>query len=190
MDSDDEDDFMVTVTAPTKPSTPNFARPTRPASLDVQPLTNPIALGGRLPTPIGNHFFGPKSRPRAPPAPLSLKTPAHLSTKYAGLLQLDQDHWMPSPISEGDFNEPTTPNCTAELQLSRLNVLDGKLVDQGSSSPSLRKGRSRSSAILAPKGRLVMGYREDCEKCRLQIPGHYSHFIPSARPTRNAGTLA
>jgi hypothetical protein len=27
------------------------------------------------------------------------------------------------------------------------------------------------------KRRLVMGYREDCESCRLRIPGHYNHYI-------------
>ena len=26
-------------------------------------------------------------------------------------------------------------------------------------------------------GRLVMGYRADCEKCRDKVPGHYNHFL-------------
>ena len=29
------------------------------------------------------------------------------------------------------------------------------------------------------KTTLAMGYRADCEKCRLKLPGHYSHFIRS-----------
>ncbi|KAG8751647.1 hypothetical protein FRC14_007705 [Serendipita sp. 396] len=27
------------------------------------------------------------------------------------------------------------------------------------------------------KKRVVMGYREDCESCRMRIPGHYMHLI-------------
>ena len=43
--------------------------------------------------------------------------------------------------------------------------------------PLARKGRARSGAFTG-KGRFSMGFREDCEKCRARIPGHYSHFLP------------
>lgn len=29
------------------------------------------------------------------------------------------------------------------------------------------------------KGKMTisMGYRADCEKCRMKVPGHYNHFV-------------
>lgn len=35
------------------------------------------------------------------------------------------------------------------------------------------------SGSTAPKGKMSisMGYRADCEKCRLKVPGHYNHWI-------------
>ena len=55
--------------------------------------------------------------------------------------------------------------------------------------PLVRKGRARSGAISSspdtPRSwhglsgrRFFMGYREDCEKCRMKIPGHFAHFLP------------
>jgi hypothetical protein len=47
-----------------------------------------------------------------------------------------------------------------------------------------RTGRARSGAFSASstpqdKGgrRVVFGYREDCEKCRMRFPGHFAHFV-------------
>ena len=48
-----------------------------------------------------------------------------------------------------------------------------------------RTGRARSGAFSASDGggadkggrRVVFGYREDCEKCRMRVPGHFAHFV-------------
>jgi hypothetical protein len=52
-----------------------------------------------------------------------------------------------------------------------------------------RTGRARSGAFSASStpqeqeqdrngGRkVVFGYREDCEKCRMRFPGHFAHFV-------------
>jgi len=42
-----------------------------------------------------------------------------------------------------------------------------------------RRGRARSGAMTAGTTgkRFVMGYRDDCEKCRARVPGHFSHII-------------
>lgn len=48
-----------------------------------------------------------------------------------------------------------------------------------------RTGRARSGAFSASDGgggekggrRVVFGFREDCEKCRMRVPGHFAHFV-------------
>lgn len=51
-------------------------------------------------------------------------------------------------------------------------------------TPGGRTGRARSGAFSASstaqdKGgrRVVFGYREECEKCRMRFPGHFAHFV-------------
>lgn len=90
-----------------------------------------------------------------------------------------RDHAMPSPITEGDMDATTTLTGS---QLARLSVSGGEdmdtdegLVVETSTTP--RKGRARSGAFTE-KRKYAVGYREDCEKCRNRVPGHYSHFLP------------
>lgn len=87
---------------------------------------------------------------------------------------------MPSPISE-DEDIPDTPTAQTQSQLSRLSVTTNHGADRmdmemppPSATPT--RGRKRSGALTGI-GRFSMGYREDCEKCRLRVPGHYSHFL-------------
>ncbi|KAK3381910.1 hypothetical protein B0H63DRAFT_476863 [Podospora didyma] len=55
------------------------------------------------------------------------------------------------------------------------------------STPSPKKGHTRSRHTLASwtalepgmKRTLSIGYRADCEKCRLKVPGHFNHIIVS-----------
>jgi len=88
---------------------------------------------------------------------------------------------MPSPISE-DEDIPDTPTEFTQSQLSRLSFSNANATDDmDTSSPSLGlapapRGRKRSGALTGV-GRFTMGYRDDCEKCRQRIPGHYSHFL-------------
>jgi len=95
-----------------------------------------------------------------------------------------RDHAMPSPITEGDI-DPTAALLTGS-QLARLsmsgNGSDHDTMDTDESpateTPTTpRKGRARSGAFTE-KRKYVVGYREDCEKCRHRVPGHYSHFLP------------
>ncbi|KAI4634790.1 hypothetical protein J4E83_002112 [Alternaria metachromatica] len=95
----------------------------------------------------------------------------------------DRTRRMPSPISEDD-DIPDTPTAFTQSQLSRLSFSHTSTADQmdtESSStlapPSTPRGRKRSGALTG-MGRFSMGYREDCEKCRQRVPGHYSHFLP------------
>ena len=85
-----------------------------------------------------------------------------------------QDPWaVLSGRSAGSSNsalddEPMTPVGEADGMMVRLNVgsANGSEVDVAS------RGRGRQPR----SGRLAMGYRADCEKCRQRVPGHYSHI--------------
>jgi hypothetical protein len=112
-------------------------------------------------------------------------------------VHLDQDRTrrMPSPISE-DEDIPDTPTALTQSQLSRLSMtsngqgtepmdMEGSLshddADMMAPPPGVvttpSRGRKRSGA-LSGRGKFSMGYRDDCEKCRMRVPGHYSHFLP------------
>ncbi|KAL1610289.1 hypothetical protein SLS60_001955 [Paraconiothyrium brasiliense] len=87
---------------------------------------------------------------------------------------------MPSPISE-DEDIPDTPTAQTQSQLSRLSVAtnyssDRMDMEMPPPSATPTRGRKRSGALTGI-GRFSMGYRDDCEKCRLRVPGHYSHFL-------------
>ncbi|KAJ4349881.1 uncharacterized protein N0V89_008500 [Didymosphaeria variabile] len=87
---------------------------------------------------------------------------------------------MPSPISE-DEDIPDTPTAQTQSQLSRLSVTtnyssDRMDMEMPPPSATPTRGRKRSGALTG-MGRFSMGYRDDCEKCRLRVPGHYSHFL-------------
>lgn len=103
---------------------------------------------------------------------------------------------MPSPISE-DEDIPDTPTALTQSQLSRLSfshphpppnyssdqMMETEVSDTAAAAalallpPPTPRGRKRSGALTG-MGRFSMGYRDDCEKCRLRVPGHYSHFLP------------
>ncbi|KAF2190919.1 hypothetical protein K469DRAFT_558053 [Zopfia rhizophila CBS 207.26] len=105
----------------------------------------------------------------------------------------DRGRRMPSPISE-DEDIPDTPTAFTQSQLSRLSVTTtsssdatnvgmeeekaGNVVPPPGVVTTPSRGRKRSGAFTG-KGRFSMGYREDCDKCRARIPGHYSHFLPA-----------
>ncbi|KAF2115835.1 hypothetical protein BDV96DRAFT_574611 [Lophiotrema nucula] len=137
-------------------------------------------MAGGISNKESNHLSVPTSLFLHPPPPR--KVP-----------QTDQDRSrrMPSPISE-DEDIPDTPTALTQSQLSRLSVTshsnpsDQMDMEDGQTSDSTpppglattpTRGRKRSGAFTG-KGRFSMGYRDDCEKCRSRIPGHYSHFLP------------
>lgn len=95
----------------------------------------------------------------------------------------DRSRRMPSPISE-DEDIPDTPTALTQSQLSRLSFSHpnaDEMETEGELSlalPPTPRGRKRSGALTGTPGRFSMGYRDDCEKCRQRVPGHYSHFLP------------
>ncbi|KAF1921257.1 hypothetical protein BDU57DRAFT_509983 [Ampelomyces quisqualis] len=195
-DMDMEDDHFAVRSQPSQSPQGFFMRP---AMLNTSLFgADAVNTNGRIPTPIhptfkrsgmnglgfptsgaagglhtSNHNVGVPSMQ----APTSRRT-AHQTFND------DCSRRLPSPISE-DEDIPDTPTALTQSQLSRLsfsqaNPADRMDMETSPSSlalpPTTPRGRKRSGALTG-MGRFSMGYREDCEKCRQRVPGHYSHFL-------------
>ena len=159
--------------------------------------------GGRIPTPIYNHF------PSADDIAMSVDTPESIdvddldmaaTSSQAGQQDFDRElmllrrHRLPSPISEDETM--ISPTSGAGGMLGRLNVCNNgpECVSgsrgwgvseqphgryEGSAEPrGWWKGKAKEKEHgKTGKTILSMGYRADCEKCRTRVPGHWSHFI-------------
>ena len=109
-------------------------------------------------------------------------------SKKKAYIEQDRSRRMPSPISE-DEDLPDTPTTAfAQSKLSRLTVTsipehmdcEGMNGEPQPPSPGLVRtpttGRKRSGA-LSGRGKFSIGFREDCEKCKQRVPGHFAHFL-------------
>jgi hypothetical protein len=198
MQMDEDEPDAVTSQPPDSPFVANF----RPAKLNFDLFTRDQAkhapdIAQRIPTPIYPTFQNAGGMngigyPNSGFAGGSVTSNGYLSVPSDSInattsgishrRQRSQDRAirMPSPISE-DEDIPDTPTAQTQSQLSRLSVTTNYTSDRmdmemppSSSTPT--RGRKRSGALTG-MGRFSMGYRDDCEKCRLRVPGHYSHFI-------------
>lgn len=194
MDMEEDDLDMVSSQPPDSPFVTNF----RPAKLnpDLFSRDSPVNNTGRIPTPIYPNFHsggmnglgypssglaGGMSMSNGFLGPSSTSTPLMQPPPRKQNSQVDQDRSrrMPSPISE-DEDIPDTPTALTQSQLSRLSVTNDRMDAEMAPPvvpPTPTRGRKRSGALTGI-GRFSMGYRDDCEKCRLRVPGHYSHFLP------------
>ncbi|KAH7356271.1 hypothetical protein BKA66DRAFT_252490 [Pyrenochaeta sp. MPI-SDFR-AT-0127] len=195
----DEDDADVRSQPPESPACSSFGSFfMRPAMLNSSLFGSDSANNsGRIPTPIHPTFkrggmtgLGYPSSGSAggmhdgnlgAPVP-SMQAPM---SRKSNRQELDEDRnrRMPSPISE-DEDIPDTPTALTQSQLSRLSFshanadyMETEIATTSLAAPPTPRGRKRSGALTG-MGRFSMGYREDCEKCRQRVPGHYSHFLP------------
>ncbi|KAJ5088252.1 hypothetical protein N7456_011868 [Penicillium angulare] len=99
---------------------------------------------------------------------------------------------LPSPVSDDDHDtnmESVAPSDTDMAFYSHspqcspvpgctesTSFLKPALCHSSTAQDSDATTRS-SNPLTRKKPTLVMGYRADCDKCRRQIPGHYSHII-------------
>jgi hypothetical protein len=110
---------------------------------------------------------------------------------------------LPSPISEADSSSaPSAPNmmlddidehsaqesygCGDHAEASSPPAASTDAEGEGSSPSPSRKGHQRSKHTVnswtwqpGMKRSFSIGYRSDCEKCRLKVPGHFNHIIIS-----------
>jgi hypothetical protein len=141
-----------------------------------------LTITGRIPTPI-HSSFAPYIR--------SEKASVHHDVDFADdealVDRFRRGRRLPSPISEGEMSPSVIIDGMGDMQMEVDN----------SSHPEretpTKKGHTRSKHSLrnwtgsgfppelngnmGMKKSFSMGYRADCEKCRLRVPGHFSHII-------------
>ena len=202
-DMDMEEDDLDVRSQP--PESPAFSTSgnlfMRPAMLKPSLFGSESANSGRIPTPIhptfkrgGMHGLGYPTSGFAGglntstgslngPVPSMQAPPPARKGHSRQDMDDDRSRRMPSPISE-DEDIPDTPTALTQSQLSRLSFshpnadqMETEMSPTPLTLPPTPRGRKRSGALTG-MGRFSMGYRDDCEKCRQRVPGHYSHFLP------------
>jgi hypothetical protein len=142
----------------------------------------------RLPTPIYGHFNDSDVNMDMNGAH------ARSSTLLSPLIREEEEvpwwrgHRLPSPVDALD--ELMTPVSQADGMMGRLNVDTAGSSDTTRNEipfPALpnqrrsffeRQSESFLGELEATRSRrLVMGVRDDCDKCRRKVPGHYSHIV-------------
>ncbi|TAQ90580.1 hypothetical protein B7494_g1116 [Chlorociboria aeruginascens] len=150
-----------------------------PMTLSPGPFHNDPAttISSRVPTPIHSSF----------------SHSIHAEKGYCGdfaddeavVDRLRRGRRLPSPISEGELSPSS---ITDGLGVMQMEIESPSPISPDRETPT-KKGHYRSKhslrawtggsgeAMPGMKRTFSMGYRADCEKCRLKIPGHYSHII-------------
>jgi hypothetical protein len=191
-DADINMDEEVSIVGSNSPPSP-YQQQTwlRPAKLN-SPNVHENFSGGRIPTPIHSNFvIGVPPRTAIAQSNNMLQDEEAWSSRLTPIRQrphlMENDHRMPSPISE-DYIDATTDITSSQLSRLSFNGEDNMEMDIPAHSDAVvpdtptRTGRARSGAITAGGGqekkRFVVGYRDDCDKCRAKVAGHWAHFLP------------
>jgi len=134
-------------------------------------------ISSRVPTPIHSSFS---------PLIRSEKMILHQDPDFAddeGMAdRFRRGRRLPSPISECETSPSAIVEGLGDMQME-IELPSQDLIRL---SPS-RKGHTRSKHSLRNWGgelgghgtrkSFSMGYRNDCEKCRMKVPGHFSHIV-------------
>ncbi|KAG9254718.1 uncharacterized protein F5Z01DRAFT_90707 [Emericellopsis atlantica] len=105
---------------------------------------------------------------------------------------LQNNRRLPSPISEYEdgMNVSLQPPSPHGMEHPNATMgLEGRASShppEGESPSPERRGHMRSKHTIntwtwqpGMKKSFSVGYRQDCEKCRLKVPGHFNHIIIS-----------
>ncbi|KAL8660135.1 MAG: hypothetical protein Q9202_006791 [Teloschistes flavicans] len=147
---------------------------TQPSPCTITPKSlfyNPqeVNNGGRIPTPIYGHFNPVDRRTETDSSDNDPKTQQEIAHDI-----FLRRRRLPSPISEDEAMDD--PDGMGDM-LGRLDMGTKKAPNVPFRTNKMWGGDSTTPS----KGKvtLSMGYRADCEKCKMKVPGHYSHFIPA-----------
>jgi len=140
----------------------------------------PMSITGRIPTPIHSSFA---------PFIRAEKASIHHDTDFADdeamVDRFRRGRRLPSPISEGEMSPSVIVDGLGDMQM------EVDTTSQPEKETPAKKGHTRSKHSLrnwhgfggdlsvntGAKRSFSMGYRADCEKCRMKVPGHFSHII-------------
>ncbi|KAL8989105.1 MAG: hypothetical protein Q9177_001936 [Variospora cf. flavescens] len=165
----DMDDFQPSETPQPWPSVESA----QPCPCTITPRTlsyNPqeINHGGRIPTPIYGHF---SQAARSMDWDIADDPSTRTQQEIAHDLFLRRRR-LPTPISEDEAMDAPDGmgGMLGRLEMSPRNTLQ---------SPFKTNKMWGGASGVTPKGKMTisMGYRADCEKCRMKVPGHYNHLI-------------
>ncbi|KAI4116994.1 MAG: hypothetical protein LQ345_002682 [Seirophora villosa] len=164
----DLDDFQSTET----PRPWRSVESAQPSPCTIVPRTlsyNPqeINHGGRIPTPIYGHFS-------------HAERSMDLDTADDQIPQSQQEiahdlflrrRRLPSPISEDEAMDAPDGmgGMLGRLEMGPRNTLQSPF--------KTNKMWGGGSGVTKGKMTISMGFRADCEKCRMKVPGHYNHLI-------------
>lgn len=141
------------------------------------------SISGRIPTPIHSSFA---------PFIRSEKATIHHDSDFADdeamVDRFRRGRRLPSPISEGEMSPSIIIDGVNGMQMDAENQhteLDKETPTKRGhqrSKHSLRQWTGFGHDMTGNGGGTVkrsfsMGYRADCEKCRMKVPGHFSHII-------------
>lgn len=139
----------------------------------------PVSVG-RIPTPIHSSFA-----PYIRAGKASVHYDVDFADDEAMVDKFRRGRRLPSPISEGEMSPSVIIDGLGDMQME-MDVAP-PLEKQ---TPT-KKGHTRSKHSLrnwhgfggdlsvntGAKRSFSMGYRADCEKCRMKVPGHFSHIV-------------
>jgi hypothetical protein len=142
-------------------------------------LPSPISEGEDMCSPIGNGSLSPGmvlDSGFSSHITARLLTREHSVPRDLGLMEMDQDH-------EDHEDEDIT---TTTLTLTQTTSAPAEVSSAPATPSPGRKGHIRSRHTVntwtwqpGMKKSFSIGYRADCEKCRLRVPGHFNHIIVS-----------
>lgn len=139
------------------------------------------SISSRTPTPIHSSFA---PHIRAEKATLLHHHDPDFADDEAIVDRFRRGRRLPSPISEGEASPSGTAGGLGEMQME----YEASAQDLEKDTPT-KKGHTRSKHSLrtwtgmgelggtGAKRTFSMGYRDDCEKCRNKVPGHFNHII-------------
>ncbi|KAL8861602.1 MAG: hypothetical protein Q9178_002127 [Gyalolechia marmorata] len=149
----------------------------QPSPCTVAPQTlfyNPkkVNSGGRIPTPIYGYFSQVDKNMDTDLPDNDLPT----QQEMAHDLFLRRRR-LPTPISEDEAMDAPDGMGGMGGMLGRLEMGPKPAFTQ----IPFKTNKMWGSASTPTKGKMSisMGYRADCEKCRMKVPGHYNHWIRS-----------
>jgi hypothetical protein len=145
-----------------------------------------ISIASRIPTPIHSQF---SSHIRSSEkVDQNTTTSDNYTYNGAGPALTRNSRRLPSPISEDEAVSPSSLlQGLGDVQMEVEETVD-TITEEPKVTP--KKGHTRSKHSLRNWGGFgseipgvgvrrgfSMGYRSDCEKCRMKVPGHFSHII-------------
>jgi hypothetical protein len=127
--------------------------------------------------------------PTPPPCPAETAE-SQLSMLSVTDVDMDADENLPS-ISVAGVRNDDIPRHASSMADDSESAVDCDPMDHSPHELIVRKQRQRSGALSGAdspvragpsstansKRGFSMGFRADCEKCRLQVPGHMNHFL-------------